>query len=76
MDVIIIDGSPFKVVHTFTASRVLIDYDTLFVLADRAKDGTWDLSGQPTTVEEEQVLKALLDPTNDQTSVKVIPPEG
>jgi hypothetical protein len=72
MSQITISGKTYEVAHTFTDSRAVIDYDLgAFVLVDKAPDGTWDLSGQPASPEEEVVVKALNAPTNDVTVTTV-----
>lgn len=66
----LVDGSEYPVLHTFSATRVLIDMGVP-AFADRNTDGSWSLSGEPARPDEMVVLKALTDPTNDQTIVTV-----
>jgi hypothetical protein len=68
-----VDGKTYKVAHVFSDTRVIIDWDLgAFVLADKAPDGTWDLSGVPATPDEEVVVKQLNAPTNDTTVTTVV----
>lgn len=70
MDAITLDtGDTCRVVHRFSADRLLVDYDGLFVLVDRVL-GAWILSGRPATAEEREVLNPLIQDMKD--SVKVI----
>lgn len=68
---IVIDGVAYSVVHSFGDARVIINYEGLYVFADKNPDGTWDLSGEPARENEKPVLEALLAPTMDQTIVTV-----
>lgn len=67
---LLVDGTAYEVLHTFSATRVLIDMGVP-AFADRNHDGSWSLSGEPARPDEMVVLKALTDPTNDQTIVTV-----
>lgn len=71
MTITLTDGKDYEVAHTFSEGRVLISYDGLYSFADRAGDGTWDLSGEPARPEEKPVLAALLAPTMDQSVVTI-----
>jgi hypothetical protein len=68
---VIVDGFSYNVVHVFRANRALINYEGLFVLVDMLTDGTWELSGEPASDEEEVVLKTFTAPMNDKTVVTI-----
>lgn len=68
---ITIDGKSYEVAHQFNENRVLINYDGLYVFADRNMFGNWDLSGLPAREDEKPILKAFLEPTLDKTVVTV-----
>lgn len=75
-EITMVDGKTYKVAHFFNDARVLIDYDLgAFVFADKAADGTWDLSGQPASPEEEVIVKQLNAPMNDTTVVNIVKDE-
>lgn len=70
---------PYEVAHSFSDKRKIINYDGLYVLVDRADDGTWDLSGTPANHDEMIVLKELTAKMNDQSELNVQPiqsPQG
>lgn len=69
-----IDNKYYEVKHQFSDNRCLIDFDGLFVFADRYEHG-WELSGVPAREDEVDILNNLLKPTLNKTFVKVIPPE-
>ena len=66
IDEIEISGSKYKVAYESSDARVIIAYEGLFVLADKAPDGVWELSGVPAQGKEKDVLKRLLEPTMDR----------
>lgn len=68
--VITLSGTDYDVAHTFGEARVLISFNGLYVFADLV-GGAWELSGLPARPDEMAILKALTDPTNDQTIVTV-----
>ncbi len=69
---ILVEGKSCTVMHRFNENRALVDFDGLYVFADQFADGTWELSGEPAREAEKPILKALLDPTNDQDRVTII----
>jgi hypothetical protein len=75
MDSIIVEGQTYKIAHTFSDSRVIIDMGGVFAFADKNPSGTWDLSGLPARESEKSVLNDLLAPTLDQSILTVTPPE-
>ena len=58
----------YEIVYSFTASRCLIRYEGLFVLADCSADGAWALSGEPASPEETTVIKTFTRATDDTTT--------
>lgn len=68
---ITLDGQDYEVAHKFSESRVLVNYCGLYTFADKATDGTWELSGEPARQDEKPVLEALLAPTLDQSILTV-----
>lgn len=72
---ITIDGKSYKVAHLFDEKRCLVEYEGLYVFADKAFDGTWELSGEPARENEKPVLAAFLNPMLGKTIVTVTPPD-
>lgn len=73
---VIVDGKARDVIHSFGEDRAIIIFDGLHVFADRASDGTWELSGEPARDgEEKRVLAQLVSPLVDVTEVTVQNPE-
>ena len=68
MDDVTVDGKSYKVLHRFSETRAIVDFDGEKVLVDMT-DGEWDLSGRPATDEEGPVLKGLVG--QDGTTVAV-----
>ena len=70
MTTIDIDSKTYQIVHTFRSDRVIINFDGLFVFADFINNA-WELSGDPGTAEERDIIKVLCEPTNDKTIVTI-----
>jgi hypothetical protein len=68
---ITVSGTECKVAHEFSDSRVIINYDGLFVLADKGTSG-WELSGTPANHDEMTVLKDLTASMNDVYTLNVV----
>lgn len=75
MDSITVDGQTYRVAHSFSDSRVIIDMDGLFAFADKNPSGTWDLSGEPAHGDEKTVLNGLIAPMLDKSILTITPPE-
>jgi hypothetical protein len=64
-----IDGADYEVAHTFSSTRLLVNYDGLFVLVDRdPASGAVQLSGTPATPDEAVVMKQFVQ---DATTVTI-----
>jgi len=72
MPTISIDEKPYRVKHTFSADRCLIDFDGTTVFADRV-GGDWMLGAPASTPEEHVIFKQLVGP--DGTTVTVTTPD-
>ena len=70
---VLVSGRTYNIAHAFGPSRVIIDYEGVFVFVDQNSDGTWDLSGIPASENEKPFLVALVGP--DKLIVTVTPPE-
>ena len=68
---ITIKDKEYQLAASLGDSRAFINYEGLFVLVDKDAGGTWDLSGQPASPEEEVILKKLTELMNDTTLVTV-----
>jgi hypothetical protein len=66
---VMIDGAECSVVRTFSETRAIVLDEGLYVVVDRAPDGSWALSGTPATGDEMVVLKSLVDATRDTVTV-------
>lgn len=65
-----IDGAEYAVLCLLTGTRVIIDYGGAVVLAD-CVGGSWDLSGDPATPDEQKIIDRILAPEMDTTVVTV-----
>jgi hypothetical protein len=63
--------SSYEVVHSFSPTRCLIKYDSLYVFADCDDRGVWDLSGVPASPEETEIMKTFTAATDDTTVTTV-----
>lgn len=76
MNTVMIGKSQYEVLFISKPGRVVIRYDGgLVVLADQNRDGTWDLSGQPASSEEQAVITRYM-PANDSTEVDLVPDQA
>jgi hypothetical protein len=72
MNTVTIGGMAYEVLYTTKPGRVVIRYDGgLVVLADQNRDGTWDLSGQPASTEEQAIITRYM-PANNTTEVDIV----
>lgn len=66
---LLIEGAACPLVHSFSDSRALVTMEGLYVLVDKAPDGTWDLSGQPASPDEMLILGPLVAAAKDTLTV-------
>ena len=72
MQITMVDGKTYDVAYQFNENRCLINFEGLFVLADRDPSaGTWDQSGQPASPEETKVIQEVTASMTDTTVVNV-----
>lgn len=57
---ITIDGKNYNVFHMFTERRALVDFEGLAVICDRSDDGSWSLSGEPASPEEQLMIEKYM----------------
>jgi len=65
-----INSKTYEIIQSINDNRAIINFDGLFVFAD-CISGVWDLSGDPGTEEERDIIKVLCEPTNDKTIVTI-----
>jgi hypothetical protein len=72
-----IDDVSYEIVYSFSANRVLILYEGLFVLADRnLDDGVWALSGEPASPEENKIIAGFDRSMQDTTITTATKKDG